>query len=254
MFSATPVVLAKTIETLKCGTNEFAPFGFIENGELKGIEVELFHEIGKRLNIQTKLNLFPWSRMLALVKKGDLDCMIAAFRTEERLTYMDYTNVPFHVSSLVFFIHQDRPFQFNRLEDLKGLNIGLVTDFTTSPEFDEALNKQWFTVSPVNDFKQNFEKLAVKRVDMVLVNRHVGAYLLKKLNLPQITALSVPLTARPAYLTFSKRSEKSTLIPKFDMVLFELLTDGTYQNLFEKYTAIVDIASPDSEEGIKRLK
>lgn len=254
MLSATPVVLAKTVETLRCGTNEFAPFGFIENGQLKGIEVELFHEIGKRLNIQTKLNLFPWSRMLAMVKKGDLDCMIAAFRTEERLAYMDYTNVPFHVSSLVFFIHQDRPFQFNTLEDLKGRNIGLVTGFSTSPEFDEALNKQWFTVSPVNDFKQNFEKLAVKRVDMVLVNRHVGAYLLKKLNLPQIAALSVPLTARPAYLTFSKRAGKGYLIPLFDMMLFELLTDGTYQDLFEKYTAIVDTVSHDNGEGSTRLE
>ncbi|WP_230425627.1 substrate-binding periplasmic protein [Spartinivicinus ruber] len=176
--------------------------------------------------------------MLAMIKKGNLDCMIAAFKTEERLAYMDYTNVPIHVSALVFFVHKDRPFQFNTLEDLKGRNIGLVSEFTTSPEFDEALSKHWFRVSSVNDFKQNFEKLAAKRVDMVLVNRHVGAYLLKQLNLSNIITLPVPLTARAAYLTFSKRAEKTSLIPKFDMVLFELLTDGTYQDLFEKYTGL----------------
>lgn len=238
IFSATQFTYAKTVEALKCGTNEFAPFGFIENGKLKGVEVELFHEIGKRLGIKTKLNLFPWSRMLAMVKQGELDCMIAAFKTEERMTYMDYTNVPFHVSSLVFYVHQDRQFFFSNLEDLKGRNIGLITGFKTSAEFDEALKKQWFTVTPVNDFKQNFEKLAAKRVDMVLVNRHVGAHLLKKLNFSSITALSVPLTAQSAYLTFSKRSEVAFLIPKFDMVLFEILTDGTYQRVFEKYTKV----------------
>ncbi|WP_163834841.1 amino acid ABC transporter substrate-binding protein [Spartinivicinus ruber] len=41
LLSMGTVVWAKPTDTLICGTNEFAPFGFIEDGQLKGIEVEL---------------------------------------------------------------------------------------------------------------------------------------------------------------------------------------------------------------------
>jgi ABC-type amino acid transport substrate-binding protein len=48
---------AQTVTSLSCGTNVFAPYGFEENGEIKGIEVEILQEIGKRTNIKIDLKL-----------------------------------------------------------------------------------------------------------------------------------------------------------------------------------------------------
>lgn len=232
----TPSIHSESVLTLNCATNEFAPFGFEEAGVVKGIEVEILQEIGKRLNINISVKMLPWKRMLSGMQEGKLDCIFAAFKTEERQGYMDYCNVPIHVSSLVFYVHQDNPIPFNKLEDLKGHSVGLVRGFKTSPGFDEAVKKKWFTIKEANDFEQIFRILNTKRFDTVLVNRHVGDYVLKKLGLPNIVALPTPLTTTSAYITFSKKKNLAFLIPKFDPVLFEILADGTYRKIFEKYT------------------
>ncbi len=226
---------------LHCATNDFAPYGFEENGQLKGIEVELIQEIAQRLDIQIEVEMLPWKRILRSMEVGAIDCMFAAFRTEERLVYMDYTNVPIHVSSLVFYVHKENPIRFKTMADLKDLTIGLVDGFTTSPDFDKAFQQKLFTIQGSKDVQASFQMLDRERVDTVLFNRHVGAYALKQEGLTSIVPLPTPLTATSAYLTFSKKNNLSHLVPHFDSVLFELLTDGTYSEIFQKYTGI---ASP----------
>lgn len=221
--------------TLECATNEFRPFGFEENGELGGVEVELIGEISRRLDQPINLQLMPWKRMIFAMQNGTIDCMFAAFRTPEREAFMDFTNVPFHVTSFAFFTHKDRPVEFESLESLEGLTIGLVSGFNTSPKFDAAVEAGLFKVEGANSVEANFKKLDLKRLDAVLFNRHVGEQALKTLNLKSIRVHPRPLTATAAYLAFSKARGHADLIPGIDAVLFDILTDGTYEEIFRKY-------------------
>lgn len=189
---------SKSVDSLHCGTLDFPPYAYEDKEKLKGIEIEVVREIGRRLKIDIKLELLPWKRLLEKTKFGKIDCMFGAFRTEKRVIYLDFTTVPIHVSSLVLFVHQDRPIRFSTLEDLKGLEIGLVIGFKTSPEFDRALQKKWFYVESVPTMEMNFRKLAGKRMHAVVANRQVGASLIKKLGLSHIIALPTPITARSA--------------------------------------------------------
>jgi polar amino acid transport system substrate-binding protein len=222
---------------LECATNEFRPFGFEEDGELGGVEVDLIGEISKRLDLPINLQLMPWKRMIFAMQNGSIDCMFAAFRTPERETFMDFTNVPFHVTSFAFFTHKDRPVEFKSLESLEGLTIGLVSGIRTSPKFDAAVEAGLFKVEGANSVEANFKKLDRKRIDAVLFNRHVGEEALKTLNLSSIRVDPRPLTATAAYLTFSKARGHADLIPGIDAVLFDILTDGTYERIFRKYAA-----------------
>lgn len=226
---------AQGIGLLHCATNQFAPYGFKENGQLRGIEVDIMQEIAKRLNFKLKLTMLPWKKMITHMKKGKNDCMFAAFKTAERMEFMDYTNVPIHVSTLVFYVHKDRVFQYQGMEDLKGLTIGLVRGFATSPDFDTARGKKWFTVEEANGVEQNFKKLSKQKINAVLFNHHVGAHTLNTLNIKNVIPLSVPLTATSAYVTFSKKRNLAQLVPKFDATLFNIMADGTYKKIFEKY-------------------
>jgi len=226
---------AQATEKLTCATNEFAPFGFTENDTLTGIEVDLVQEIAHRLKFDISLTMMPWKRMLQFMEDGTIDCMFAAFKTPEREVYMDYTSVPIHISSLVFFEKDGSHIKFETLEDLKGLTVGLVRGFKTNEAFDAAVSKGVFRVDEVNNFDQNFKKLSAGRVDLVLVNRHVGGRILKKLGITNVHPLPVPLSATPAYLTFSKKRQHADLVSLFDIELKKASSDGTYRKIFEKY-------------------
>ena len=239
-------VLAKKKKfLLKCGTNIFAPFGFIENGKTKGIEVELMHEVGRRLGIDIEINIFKWATLLESMRFGTLDCMFAAFKTDDRLEFMHYTNVPVHISSLVFYVHEDRKMDFKgKIKDLSNKRIGIVQGFKNPYQFEKGERRQMYQVFRLRDLEINFKILQKHCIDAVLVNRHVGEYTLGQLKMDGIYPLSVPLTATPAYITFSKFVETqdkklikdlSYLVPQFDAVLFEIYTDGTYQRIFNKY-------------------
>jgi len=232
-FSGTGTCL--TVKKIECVTNEFPPFGFLVDGKIIGIEVEIMREIGKRLDIEVSVELRPWQTMLETMRFGTKDCMFAAFYTADREKFMDYTKVPIHISSLSFFVHKHKPMLYNRINDLAGMRIGIVKGFKNPPDFEKAERKQLFQVFRLRNLEINFRILDKKCINAVLVNKHVGEYTLSQMKLPNIEPMPVPLTATPAYIAFSKKKEHTGLIEYIDSALYEILLDGTYKKIFDKY-------------------
>ena len=227
-------------KSLKCATNEFPPFGFEKeiDGKNKpvGVEVEIFNLICKELNLSCSLELLPWKRMINQVKRGEIDCMFAAFKTEKRETFMDYTSVPFHVSNLTFFINKsDKSFRFSILKDLNGRNICLVRGFTTTPEFDNLAKQGAFKITHLDDFDQCFKMLSKGKVDTTLVNQEVGFTILRKLNINNIRPFKNPLYSKPAYLTFTKKKKFGQIPSQFGQKIFQILKSGRYKKIYDKY-------------------
>lgn len=230
---------------LNCATNDFPPFGFNKSvvdkkgKEVKtftGIETELFYQICKELNIKCKLEELPWKRMIENMKSGAIDCMFAAFDTEERREFMTYTTVPFHVSNLVFFINsKNKKFKFNSYDDLKGLVIGLTRGFATTPEFDQHVKDGLFKVKELNGFDQALKMVSVNRIDATIINKEVGLALLKKEKIKNISIYKNPLLSNPAYLTFTKKKDFKDLPSKVSDKIFYLLKEGSYQKIYKKF-------------------
>tara|TARA_Y100001970_G_scaffold292687_1_gene435231 strand:+ start:1252 stop:1998 length:747 start_codon:yes stop_codon:yes gene_type:complete len=227
-------------QKLRCATNDFPPFGFEKEVEGKntpvGVEVEIFNLICKELNLTCSLELLPWKRMINQVKRGEIDCMFAAFKTEKRKNFMVYTSVPFHVSNLTFFIEKSNTsFKFSNLKDLKGKNICLVRGFTTTPEFDKLAKQKVFEITHLDDFDQCFKMLRKGKVDTTLVNQEVGFDILKKLNINNIKPFKNPLYSKPAYLTFTKKKEFGQIPSQFGQKIFQILKSGQYKKIYDKY-------------------
>ncbi|MEH6345063.1 MAG: transporter substrate-binding domain-containing protein [Bermanella sp.] len=226
------------LDKLSCAvTGAFPPLHYMENNILLGMDVDLFHLAANNLNIKVDIVTMPLERILHKIKVGSLDCMFAAFKTPERALFMDYTSVPIHVSSLVFFEKIGSQMKFNSLEDLNGLTVGLMRGFKTSKGFDTALNKGMFKVEFVNNFEQNFRKLSYGRIDLVLVNRYVGGRVLKVNQIKNVQPLPVPYIEQPAYLTFSKKKQLKKLVPLFDAEFSNAMKNGQFQKITHKYIA-----------------
>ncbi len=65
-------------------TEQYAPYNYEENGELKGLSVELMHEVMQRSNIDYDMELQPWARALSLAETREDYCVFLTVHTEER--------------------------------------------------------------------------------------------------------------------------------------------------------------------------
>jgi ABC-type amino acid transport substrate-binding protein len=227
------------LSELRCGTNEFPPFTYADDaGRAVGIEVEVMQELAKRLGLNIHISVLPWPRMLSMIRSGELDCMFAAFYTEERNTYMQYTQVPIHVSRLAVYTHRSGIFPLARLEDLRGKRIGLIRDFRTVPALDEALERGDFAeVVLGTSFRNLFDQLAAGRIDVVIVNHHVGEHILRLMSAHDIVELPHALSSNSAFITFTRQRKFDMLIPKINYALFEIISDGTYSKIFSRHMA-----------------
>lgn len=221
----------------KCGTDGFIPYTIYneKTKKLTGPEADMLFEMAKRAGIKTKLNYYPWKRLLASTKDGDLDCMFAAFKTPEREEFANFMSVPFHVSTLSVFVHKKSKFEFSKLEDLFKVKVGIVRGFSTNKEFDAAVKEGKIKVEELTSHEQLFKMIDKNRLESTVINHDVGMSIIKKFKLKDVRALPTPLSSNSAYLIVSKKSEYSHLINTFNSILFEMMVDGTVHKLYKKH-------------------
>jgi polar amino acid transport system substrate-binding protein len=222
-------------KTLVCKSTVFEPYVMLVEGEVRGIDVEVIEEVGRRLGIDIDFKLKPWVRLERDMKAGNEVCAAAYFQTSEREEYMDFTQVPLHITNYVFFVSAENGETRLRLSDMSGFRIGLNNGFKTTPEFEKAVEEGFISVETVENETQSLKMLESGRIDGVLTNEFVGHYLIKKNNIIGVNPVFPPLASTPAFFTFSKSSGLEYLVPEFNTALFELLKDGTYQRIYDKY-------------------
>lgn len=223
------------LNKLTCHSTVYAPFVFQDNGDIKGIDIDVIKEIGRRLEIEINFVLKPWKRLEKEVEEGSVSCVAAYFRTEERIKYMDFTTVPLHITSYTLFTRRDNKRAFSTLKDLKGWKIGVNRGFKTTAEFEDAVSNGWIIKHEVNNEEQSLKMIQLNRLDAILTNYHVGLYNIKKINASKIIPLHPSIVDTPAYFVFSKKKNLAYLIPKFDEALLSIIQDGTYNKIFSKY-------------------
>ncbi|MEG0808513.1 MAG: transporter substrate-binding domain-containing protein, partial [Alistipes sp.] len=113
-------------EKLYVGTDatEFPPFEYIENGEIKGFDIDLIKEIGKLLNKEVILKNIQFDGLIPALQTGKLDIIIAGMTiTPEREKNINFSE-PYYTSKQLLITDENS--SLNTLESLKGSKIGVV--------------------------------------------------------------------------------------------------------------------------------
>lgn len=220
---------------IECVTHDFAPYVFVKNGQLTGIEIEIMKMLSAQMDVNFNVTVVPWSRALAKARNGTADCLFPAFRSEQRLRFLEYSSVPIHTSNLVFYKHKDSDFDYASLNDLNQRSIAVVRSFKQPDKIATMKQNKKVHIIEVTELNQSFELLQRNRVDLVLYNKIVGDLALSQFVEPQIVALEKPLESIPAYVTFSKHSEFKRLMPELDAKLKIILESEPYKKIVQRY-------------------
>ncbi|MCG8617634.1 MAG: transporter substrate-binding domain-containing protein [Desulfobacterales bacterium] len=115
----------------------------------------------------------PWMRAYAEAKAGRANGSILWRRTGERESHFWYSEPVLSVD-IVFFHLKSRPFDWETLEDLLTVRIGVVRGFKYEDRFDRALQEGLITAQAVATQEMNFRKLLKGRIDVFPVVKDSG--------------------------------------------------------------------------------
>lgn len=216
-------------------TEEWAPYNYTVNGTLTGFSVEIAEEILKRLDYDTPIKQFPGARAISTLNNRPNTIFFSLFRTQDREFKYKWVG-PISSGSIYFYKLRDSDITINSMEDLKSVNkiscrhAGLIHDLLIENGFK---NLDTGATNSIGVYIQ----LLKGRCDLAISDTDLGMrYYLKSIgkDVDLLEKVPFPMFESDLYIAFSRDiSDEET--KKWQDTLDEMKSDGTYQQIFDKY-------------------
>lgn len=169
---------------------------------------------------------------------GRVDGIYTIAPSPERLRHLLFPDEPLTTEQGVLFVRKDLlgPLQIDSLEDIKGLNIGVVRGYVYSSGLWAALN-DFGNFSTVTQEEQLFQMLALKRFDAVVSYRNTGVGMVRRLGLSDEIEpyRGYVLFTHRFYLAFNRDQVKKGVVVAFSRQLVAFKKTEAYRQLLHKY-------------------
>lgn len=158
---------------------EIIPLYTIAEFDTRGKEVplsktnlQLLTYLEQQLNIKFDLRRVPWKRAIenALSDGGMLMGMSITKERSQKFVFSEAING--NGNWLVTLC--ERSFKYDKLDDLKGKTIGIVSSTSVGEEFDAQANQLFKVEHDTGAGIARLQKLALKRVDALVWYGHIG--------------------------------------------------------------------------------
>lgn len=227
-------VLAQNIQTrtttLKVGVPAFPPFVYInEKNQMAGIMVRYLNLLKQDTGIEFELVLQPYARVIAAVKRGELD-MALIFKNAQLAGYADFIGP---VSSSNVIVLPQAAVDLQTYEQLMLLErIAVVRSASFSKQFDEDTKINKFAVS---DYRQALNLLDLGRVSAVVGSMAGIEYTMHGLGL-DITQFGHPyiLTQKENWIHFSTKSKHRGVINQLKAAVAKRYKKGLMYQLYKE--------------------
>lgn len=174
----------------------------------QGYVAQIVTEAYKTQGYSVKIEYLPWARAVSSAKEGTYDGLFPEYYNEERLADFVFSK-EFKGGPLGFMKKKGSEIKFATLQDLKTYKIGVVRDYVNTAEFDAA---SYLKKEAADSDLANLKKLNAGRLDLVVIDKYVGAYLAKQ-EMPDAAAnlefMTPVLEEKSLYIAFSKKAAGS---------------------------------------------
>lgn len=220
-------------------TVDYPPYEYVEDDEIKGIAVEIVMEVFKRMDKPITLREVPWARALKDLEAGEIDGAIEVFYTEERERYLDFSKEILLDEFISLFVLKDSDIGFGGdFSTLSEYTFGVRKGFSYGYKFDEAVKKGVIKnlVVQIYDSERLFNLLSTGRVDILIGDKYALPYQYSLTKERQnIKRLKPDVQANPTYIVFSKKRKLKHIRDKFDLIIREMKSDGSYNRILKHW-------------------
>lgn len=215
-------------------TLDFPPLEYLnKKGEPIGAAVEIVQQVMKELGHEVKITVLPWARAVAKMKLGEADAIFTAYKTADRLKFMEYSDEILINQFISLYTVADSPVIFSGdLKLLKDQVFGIVSNISYGEQFDKLRADNFLKAQRVERLELNFRKLAKKRIDIVINNKFGGDFVLKSLDLNgKIVRVEPDVESIPSYIAYSKARNLTELKNNFDKKISQMKKNGGYYKI-----------------------
>lgn len=232
VFGAT--AQARTMEEIKASgkivlatEGAYPPFNYFQGSKLSGFEVELGDAVAKKMGLAVEWKALGFDALLAGLRQDRWDLVIASFGiTEERSKAVAFT-APHYCSGGVIVSTNAA---INSIESLTGKTVGVQTGTTY---FDNV--KKLGNIKEVRNFPQDTDARAALqngRVDAWVSDRFVVK---TALDTSPNSGLKIGNFLFVEKIASAVKKGNNGLVDAYNKALAEVMTDGTYKAISEKY-------------------
>ena len=215
---------------------DYPPFESIEGGDEVGFDVDLAEEIGSRLGLEVQWVKAKFKTIFTAVAGGQFDMVAAASTiTEERQQTVDFSD-PYYNSRQALVVASDSG--ITSTDDIgEGDIVGVQRGTTGAAYAEEVLVPQGAELKTYDASPDSFRDLEAGGVTAVLNDEPSSAEIIKEF--PDLV-IAQPIDTDEVYgFAFSK--DNPELTEAVNGALAEIIEDGTYQTIFERYFPGVEV-------------
>jgi len=205
-----------------------------EYGVLSELVSRAFEEEGYRV----EYGFYPWSRSMAMTRAGVSTGSLGWLKNDSREKDFFYS-LPIWRTQDIIISRKDHQVHWNTVSDLKDYRIGASMGYYYGDEFQAMEKMGELDVERVMVESQNFKKLLVDRIDLMIAEKYVAQYWLEKTlldsQIDKIKVGEIPLRDDSLYLIISRReADGAAIVESFNKGLIKLKQSGEYEKIVSK--------------------
>ncbi len=227
---------AFTMEELVYVTENFEPYNYEENGEMKGLAVDLLRLVWQRMGVKSqKISVYPWARGYAMLQHRANVVLFTTARIRKRENLFKWAGpITIRGQRCVFVAIKERSITINTFEDAKNYTIGTIRE-DYAEQLILAMGVAKTIIEPVNNMISNLKKLQAGRIDLIAYTEKSIYKIIETSGFHKDDFESVYLIKEvfPCY-AFNK-AIPDTIIEQFQGALDKAKQGPEYQKLLKKY-------------------
>lgn len=228
----------------------FAPYEFIYNNEIVGVDVEIMKEVAKKLGVKVEVSDVDFNTICASVKSGKADVGAAGITiNDERKLSVDFS-MPYSTTEQYIIVAESND-TIKTLEDLSGKKIGVQEGTTSDSAVNKLISDKVVTDTVVTGYKSPAIAAASvpNKIDAVVTDK-LTAELIVKNNSGLKTFKLVDKSGNPIAeieeYGIAVAKGNSELLAVINEVIQELKNNGSIEKWVEDYSALANSGESNS--------
>ncbi len=229
-----PVAQEQSKDLVISGHPEWPPIMYKQDDQINGVWVEIVKKIFAELWVNT-ISKYEgtWDQVQEKAKNWSIDVLVAAYKTAERETYMDYS-IPYTIDPIVLVVKKWASLSYSGWTDLLDKKLVVTKWDSYGQDFDNFI-KEKLKVTEVSTPKEAFDLLENGEADYFIYALYsADNYLYTNKVAEKFDIIPKYVSSENFYVTISKKSPFASLLPKFNELLQKYKNDWTIDQIITK--------------------
>lgn len=231
---------------LVVAADRWCPYNCEPGSERPGYLVDVLREVFAPLGVTVRYRVMPWKRALYETERGRIDAALGAVAGDRGNNIIG--REPLGVNETVLVVRRAQGLEYRRPQDLSGLTIGVVADYSYDSEgpLDRYLAKRAATEDGIYVVRRQqplaslLAMLTSNRIDVFPENRYVVVHALAELGYDDDVKLLETGVGDSVYIAFTPDERGRQRLKLLDQGVRALRADGRLRAIMARYGIFQD--------------